>query len=92
MTKHGLTDISHAMRQHGTLYVWQGVFLTLKAMPSGQNGLTRIRFARGLFSKAQAEAWWGAHKAEVAERCNLAPASPRTAAESTESPLEHTRR
>lgn len=66
--------------------VRQGVFLTLQATPLGENALTRIRFARGRFSKAQAEAWWRAHKAEVAERCNLAPASPRVPSAGTESP------
>ena len=70
----------------------QGVYLTLKPTPSGQNALMRVRFARGLFSKAQAEAWWRAHKAEVAERCNLAPASPRAAAESAETPREGDKR
>ncbi|CAL8464600.1 g4135 [Coccomyxa elongata] len=58
-----------------TVEVSEGVFLTLEATPSGQDALTRIRFARGRFSKAQAEAWWRAHKAEVAQRCNLAPVS-----------------
>ncbi|BDA49523.1 probable E3 ubiquitin-protein ligase HERC2 at N-terminal half [Coccomyxa sp. Obi] len=64
-----------------TVEVFEGVFLTLEATPSGQNALTRIRFARGRFSRAQAEAWWRAHKAEVAQHYNLVSMSLRAPSE-----------
>lgn len=54
----------------------QGVFVTLEASAAGANTLKRVRFARGRFSKEQAEAWWQAHKHDVAQRCNLSTLRP----------------
>jgi hypothetical protein len=66
----------------------QGVFLTMELSPSGHNRLKRVRFARGRFSRQQAEDWWQAHKRDVALRCNLAPL---TSAAAESPPISHAR-
>lgn len=68
--------------------ILQGVFLTLEATQMGANALKRIRFARGRFSRAEAETWWRSHKGDVAQRCNLAPGSPRSAPEDPPTPTK----
>ncbi|KAK4773873.1 hypothetical protein SAY87_028892 [Trapa incisa] len=45
-----------------------GIYLTLAALPSGDNELRRVRFSRKHFSQDQAEKWWSDNVTKVYDR------------------------
>ncbi|XP_043696423.1 PH, RCC1 and FYVE domains-containing protein 1-like [Telopea speciosissima] len=49
----------------------RGVYVTLLSLPSGRNGLIRVRFSRKRFNKKEAEQWWEENQLKVYEKYDI---------------------